>query len=201
VIEYLKNKFVMDIIWSGGGTAVMGVCGISINMIIAVKYGAENLGIFNQVLSIYVITSIISVWGMQDSVVIFSAEKSNRHELKGSLLLSPLVSVFTISLLITISLTYFSPLLSGIFDSPNIEYALRNILLGLPFFSINKIYMAFLNGTRRMKLYSICYHRNPVNPFLLCLYQTQDFFGYFCLDKNPFHFWYKSVFFFCFGTG
>jgi len=155
MIKYLKNKFVKDVLWSSGSTVLMGVCGIFINILIGGKYGPTNLGIFNQALSVYLIASIFSVWGIHVSIVKHSAEKKSINESNGSLLSSALANVIVISGTISFFLILFSEKLSLLFNSPTLEYSLRNFMIGIPLFSLNKVYMAFLNGKRQMKKFAI----------------------------------------------
>ncbi|MCP4148293.1 MAG: flippase [bacterium] len=152
--ELLKKKFVKDVSWTLIATFIKSLSGILINILVGNFYQAEGLGIFGQVLAIYLILSIISTFGINNSVLKYTAEcKEDPHTLRqlvtSALVLSVLLATTLIGLFHMIISLY-----PALITTSTIMPPLRNTLIALPFFSANKVLMGFLNGMRRMRLYS-----------------------------------------------
>lgn len=151
----LKTKFAIDVLWTFSSRLVVAVSGIILNVLIGNYYSAEGLGVFNQVFSIYMIVTIFSVFGINNSVLKHTAEFEDDGGKLGELLSSSLIIVFFFSI-ISVLIIFTSILTFGytIENKPLLE-ALEIIILALPFFSLNKIFISFLNGRRQMKLLSV----------------------------------------------
>src|SRR5256885_13809009 len=69
-----RRKFLTD--WGANFASVglLGITGIALNSIIAQVYGAAVLGIFNQVYAIYILGSQLATFGIQFSVLKYTAE-------------------------------------------------------------------------------------------------------------------------------
>ena len=132
----------------------MGISGILINVLIAKFYSIEILGIFNQLYSLYILFSQLSVFGIHFSMLKNISHYYDESKTK-QLIFSSGIYIVCFTSLLTILLCYFSSKLWIIyFHSSGVKEGLIYILPALVFFSLNKTYLAFYNACRRMKAYA-----------------------------------------------
>lgn len=149
----IKNKFAVDSIWNLGSIVIIALSGILLNVVIGNIYKASGLGIFNQALAIYGILAIIAVFGINSSVLKYSAQYNNKkNELEKILTSSSLLSLTLGIIITTISLTVIS-ILPYFHNKIDLYNTLKTIIIGLPLFSLNKVLLGFLNGLRKMISY------------------------------------------------
>lgn len=142
-------------LWTLSGRISAAASGFALNIVIGNFYSVEGLGVFNQALAVYMIAILFTVFGINTSVLKYSAEfKENREKLK-DVLSSSMVMVLVISTTLTLLLYGVLFLAGKYLKNQPLVNALNVILLALPFFSLNKILVALLNGLRRMKLFAI----------------------------------------------
>lgn len=155
LLSSIKKKFVSDSLWLMLAQVVLAVSGILINIIIGNYYGAIGLGVFNQALSIYIIASSFAALGLNNATLKFTAEHDFTDE-KGTYLLSTnLAIISTLSVIIAVGICLFSVYSSTFFSSDIVAKSVAINMIALPLFSINKNLMAFHNGRREIKLFSI----------------------------------------------
>jgi O-antigen/teichoic acid export membrane protein len=150
----VSKKFSADVMWAMSGFAVMGFCGILLNIFIAKYYGASALGVFNQVYAVFILFSQFSVAGVHLSVlknvVRFGTDRKKSDAIiSASIYLTAAISivVFTIVFLLRDFFGY-------IFNSRNVAVGLAYGSPGLFFWALNKVYLAFHNACRRIKIFS-----------------------------------------------
>ena len=115
-MKSIKYDFVFNYI----SFIILGISGISINLIIGRFYGAEILGAFNQTLSTYIVFSMLGSGGINYSLLQTVSENSdNNHKLKeivkGSIL--PTIFISSPSVLISPKNISTLKLLIFFFDS------------------------------------------------------------------------------------
>ncbi|MDD2224786.1 MAG: oligosaccharide flippase family protein [Candidatus Shapirobacteria bacterium] len=150
-----KQKFTIDTIWNLASTLILAVSGILMNIVIGNQFKSEGLGVFNQALSIYGVLSIIAVFGVNSSVLKYSAQHKDNDTKCNDLLISSILFTLILSVSLTLLFFFIIPFLPYFNRNPNLLLATRLIILGIPFFSINKILLSFLNGIRKMKSYAV----------------------------------------------
>jgi len=135
--------------------AIVGGVGLLLNIVIARSYGATHLGIFNQVYAIYILLSQLAVSGVHLSILKvtaqFSKEQNTIRDSFSAALSLTIITTGSITLLAYIGRGIFSYALS----SPEVSNGLVLALPGLFLFSLNKTFLALLNGLRQMKAFSI----------------------------------------------
>ena len=149
-----RRKFLTD--WSANFASVglLSVTGIVLNSVIATVYGAAVLGIFNQVLAIYVLGSQLATFGIHFSVLKHVAEFHDDENAVAQCVASSLAAVAACAA-ITVVLFF------GMFRYSPIQPFSREVAVGvfymLPalwFFAINKTLLNALNGRQANKLYA-----------------------------------------------
>ena len=138
-----------DIFWNYVSLMIMAIMGLAINSIIIKFYNSSVLGIYNETYTWYMILSQISVWGLHMAVVKYVPETEDAEErcaiLNAALLMAILTSATTIVVaFVLMSLLDFSWKLS-----------LHRAVLGLLMFSVNKVFLNYLNAAGKMTLYAM----------------------------------------------
>lgn len=159
-------KIRTDLIWNLASFVVMAVCGLSINIIIALLYSQSALGLFNQSFAFHIILSQIAVAGLQFSALKHVAENNHLPSgsadcIKSALLLGILLSTF-----VTLVFAMTIPFWAGILGSPELHKSLTYLLPGIFLFPLNKIMLLSINGLQHMRAYAIF---NAARYFLICL--------------------------------
>lgn len=148
-------KFVQDSAYIFISYIILALSGIFANIIIGNTYGAEGLGVFNQAVSLYMIFGLIAVFGLNTSVVKFVAQYNLAPEVQKEIFTSASVLATSISITLAFILWNLGHRFPALYFNIEVTRSLSIIILSLPFFTQNKIYMALLNALRHMKTYAI----------------------------------------------
>jgi O-antigen/teichoic acid export membrane protein len=151
----IKSKFAVDSFFNLMSVILLGICGLLLNFTIARKYGAQTLGVFNEVYAFYIIFSQFAALGVQVSSLKHIAQFSESSEQCKNIFSGAFIIVVVSSSLVSAVLYYSRFLIAGVFGSPEIATGILWVIPGLWCFSINKLFMNVLNGLRRMKEYAV----------------------------------------------
>jgi len=154
--QVLLGKFGTDVMWNVASLAVLAVCGIIMNIIIAWYYTPDILGAFNQVYAFYMVFSQFAVAGIHLSVLKYVAQYSTKPGTYRSLFT---VALFLSSGFAIVACIVFW-LIRGEFgrlmlNNSGVSTGVAYATVGLFFFSINKVFLSMLNGLSRMKSYAV----------------------------------------------
>lgn len=133
----------------------MGISGILMNAIVAATMGVAALGVFNQIMAVYVLTSQVAVGGVHYSGLKHVAEYADDPEALGRISWSALFVVCLASVFAAICVYLASGTIGRIMDSPDTGEGIALASPGLIFFAINKVLLSILNGLRRMKAFAV----------------------------------------------
>ena len=151
----LNRKFNQDLLWNYGSLAVLAFSGILINLIIAGQYGAEALGIFNQVYAVYVMASQFAVGGLQYSALKHVAEGAGDRCRQGQAAWSGVCIVLVWAVPLAAMVYLLSGVIGAVMDSVAVGRAMGLAAPGLAFFALNKVLLGILNGLRHMREFAI----------------------------------------------
>ncbi len=150
-----QHKLTGDIAWSIGSFFVLASSGIVINISVTAFRDVASLGVFNLSYAVYIVISQFAVWGIHYSVLRHAAYYKESADERGPMLITAgviaLVFGFAFALL-TISV---APLAGILFDSPVTGSSIHYAALGLILFPLNKVLLAYLNGLREIKTFSL----------------------------------------------
>lgn len=149
------GRFGRDVSWNMGSVAVLAVAGILISGVIGRYYGAAALGMFNQVFAVYNVASQISVAGLQLSVLRYVSEHVRDKAMCSRVFSSSIPIILLTSILVGGALVLMRSGIGALLHSPAVSSGLLVVVPGMVFFAVNKIFMAVLNGHRRMRAYAI----------------------------------------------
>ena len=149
------QKLSQDIAYSLGSFFVLAISGIVINIVITGLRDAAALGVFNIAYAVYIIASQFAVWGMHYSVLRHSAYHEDDARERGRMLMTAIACALGMGMVAAVAIVAAEPLLAKVFSSDTTGRAIRNAALGLTIFPLNKVLLAYLNGLRLMKAFSI----------------------------------------------
>lgn len=153
-MKLLSEKFSRDVLWSFMAFAFMGITGILLNLIIGRFYGPEALGAFNQVYAVYIALSQFAVFGLWFSTLKHVPEHVANDESNNAVIISAIFLVFISSTIFTFATFLLLGPVETFFDSPAVAKGCLFILPGLWGYSVNKVFLAILNGHRNMKAFA-----------------------------------------------
>lgn len=156
VRESLRHqKLTQDIAFSMGSFVVLAISGIVINIVITALRDAAALGVFNIAYAVYIVVSQFAVLGLHYSVLRHTAYYHESAVERGRMLFTASLMVLALGFLAAGAMILAQPLFDSFFSSTNASQAIRNSALGLLLFPLNKVLLAYLNGLRQMKAFSI----------------------------------------------
>ena len=165
------------IAWNYIAFLFLGISGISINLIISFFYEPTTLGIFNQTIAVYIIFSMLGSGGINYSVLRSIASSKEKEIVE--IIIGALIPNIILSFLSSLLLSYLAIPISKLLESPFLEKSIYFIIPGVFFFSINKVYLAIINGFNQIKKFSlfniIRYLLILLNLFLVSLNNLEGF--------------------------
>ena len=147
-----KDKFTGDTGWLVLSQTILMGSGLLVNLIIGYWYGAEQLGVFNQILGFYLILTTFFSLGINNSIIQkISTQSSNQHSkiFKSNFFITTVSTIFLTGLVLLIT-----RLIPEIFSSNELAKGLFIAALSFPLFNWNKNFMAYCTGTRNQKLFA-----------------------------------------------
>ncbi|MCH7833089.1 MAG: oligosaccharide flippase family protein [Proteobacteria bacterium] len=148
------GKFLTDTAWNYAAFAIMAATGVILNFFIAMHFGIETLGVFNQIYAVYIVTAQLAVMGLHDSVQKHNAEYPDLPERLEVLSAAALWLALGSGLLTAILIFALSGPIGRLADSEAVGRGIAMAAPGLLFFALNKVLMGILNGRRRMKAFA-----------------------------------------------
>jgi len=155
VKEMLRLKFIKDTIWVLVGNVVLGVFGILVNVALVSHFGAEGLGQFALAFSVYLMTHIVALLGLDQAVTKFISEAADDPQHVGRVLTAALILVAAAAGIVTAAAWAVRPVLAWVYPEADLLPLYTVLLMGLPLFAINKLLAGYLNGMRDMKAYAV----------------------------------------------
>jgi O-antigen/teichoic acid export membrane protein len=143
--------------WSLAGFAVVGISGLLLNLIINNRYGSTILGQFNVLLAVFIIGGQVGSMGIQASVLFHTPRARSLGRPTRQVLVSALKLNVASSSLCVVVVIGGGELILRAAGNEVYRSGLHAIAIGLFLFPINKLFLAHLNGLRRIRLFSIIF--------------------------------------------
>ena len=166
IVDILKrlhtSQFQQGVIWNMVSLAMLGVCGIVMNVLIALFYDVTALGVFNQVFAAYILFSQFAAGGIHFSVLRSIAAHSDDLQMCRKIVMGALIPV--IGLAVTFSVLFWigrHPI-GYILDSTAVSTGITWAAPGLFFFAVNKVLMGAINGMSWMKKFAVLQAVRPI---------------------------------------
>lgn len=147
-----KTKIAADSAWSYGAYGVMAASGLLLNLVIGDGFGAAGLGVFTQVMAVFVVTSHLSALGLHNaafrSIALAPADAA-------AILASAVAAALPFAVVATLLLILCAQPIGQLLDSPATGRAILWMAPGILFFGINKIGLAALNALTLMRRHAL----------------------------------------------
>jgi len=150
-----SHKLTRDIAWTLGSFALLALSGIVINLVVAGVRDAAALGVFNQAYAVYIIASQLATLGLHYSVLRHAALHEDDAAERGRMFQTAAVCALLLGVVAAAVVGLGAGLLGRLFDSEATGRAIGWAATGLSLFSLNKVLLAYLNGLRRMRAFSV----------------------------------------------
>ena len=150
-----RRRFQRDVVWNLASFALLGVAGITLNVLIGWHYRAEGLGVFNQVVAAYIVFSMLATAGIHMSVLRSVAEADGDEETARASVLGALLPAVLLSGLVTLVFLACAGPLAALLKSEGVGIGMQAAAPGLFFFGLNKTLLAVENGRRRMRAFAV----------------------------------------------
>ena len=150
-----QHKLSQDIAYSMGSFVMLAISGIVINVVVTACRDAAALGAFNLAYAVYIVMSQFAVWGIQYSVLRHSAFHKDSPVERGTMLCTAACMVTALGAVATLVLLLAEPLFARLFNSVQTGQAIHYAAFGLLLFPLNKVLLAYLNGLRAMRAFSV----------------------------------------------
>lgn len=149
------GKLSRDIAWTIGSFAILAASGLVINIVVVSARDAAALGVFNQAYAVYMVASQLAVFGLHYSVLRHAAYHEAEPDQLGRLLPTAGACAAVLGLLMAALVLVLAPHLGRYFGSEETGRAIAWSAAGLLLFPLNKVLVFYLNGLRRMRMFSI----------------------------------------------
>ena len=149
VLKFYNIKFVSDSFFTLLSHLIVGFSGLLLNTIISNYYGISDLGVVNQSLSIFMIITTLSNFGIQTSSQKHSSQFANSSgKLKIIFTSSIIATIITSFIIISffLLLIYLFPVL---IKSKQILDIVTLLLFSVPFFALNKTINNFFSWYKK----------------------------------------------------
>jgi O-antigen/teichoic acid export membrane protein len=157
-----EQKLRRDVAWNFGAFMVLGVSGIALNVAIARLFDSTALGVFNQVLTFYILIPQLAVFGVHFSVLKLVSEHGESENMRREIVTAGLIVVLPITA-VTVLVTYLvAESLGRLLYSDEVIAGLIVVLPGIALFSLNKLFINVLNGMRMMRAFALAQVSRPL---------------------------------------
>lgn len=146
-----RHKLSSDVIWNYLSVGITAICGAAFSIIISFFYPENVLGRFNTIYSYYIVMSQLCVCGIHMAIVKYAAEKKN--EAIGILIKAMIITALTASIMSGMFYCIIN-LVFRRFIGDSMVSSFNTITISLILFSLNKVFLGWLNGKMLMKAYA-----------------------------------------------
>lgn len=149
------RKLSGDILWTLGSFGVLAASGLVINVAVAGFRDAAALGVFNLAYAVYIIVSQVAVLGVHYSVLRAAAQYHGDLWERSAMLLAAVALSLALGSAFGAAVFAGGGFFAALFDSEESGRAISYAGLGLCFFAVNKVLIAYINGLRHMRAFSV----------------------------------------------
>jgi O-antigen/teichoic acid export membrane protein len=150
-----SHKLSRDIAWTLGSFVLLAASGMVINLVVAGVRDAAALGVFNQAYAVYIVASQLATLGLHYSVLRHAALHESDEVVRGRMFFTAAACALGLGVAAALVVGLGAGAFATLFDSPATGRAIAWAATGLTLFSLNKVLLAYLNGLRRMKAFSV----------------------------------------------
>lgn len=170
MIKYIKDKLQVHnlsyFISNYFSFSLQVLLGFLIFTVIYYRKGANELGIFIQSYTFFVLLGQLSVIGINESVL----QKISSKNKEKNIFLNAFISVIFFLILFCIILYNFFPLIVGFFKSEELFYSNSYLYLAIFFFGLNKLAFSYFIANKKLNYFAFLNFLRPFNLSLLIIF-------------------------------
>ncbi len=148
------RKFSFDVGWVFFASIVGLLIGFPLKIILARWLGPSDLGLYQMVVTVLDIASLVATLGIGVALIKYVAEYKKDKDKLAQIMTPGLLGSIIPGLIAGISLYALSGMIAGIFNTPELAHLLKIIAFTLPISAFVGALVGILNGLREMKTYS-----------------------------------------------
>jgi len=152
-MEQVK-KFTFDVGWVLISSGVTLLIGFLLRIVLARWLGAADLGLYQMVITVQGIATLIATLGIPMALTKYVAEHKDNKDKLSQTTTSGIISSAIFGIVTGILLYALSGVLAGIFNMPELAYLLKILAFALPFTSLLEALLGLFNGLREMKTFA-----------------------------------------------
>lgn len=150
------NKLKKGITWNLVSYIFLGIFSVCSYYLITWRYGDAALGSYNIVLSVFMLSGHLGVFGLQSAALYFIPKQNGDLKQLGCCFSSFLLIILIAGTLVSVSICLSANFIGGvIFASDGVETGLKVIMPAIILFSVNKFFAGYLNGLGCMKEFAL----------------------------------------------
>ncbi|MBN1600770.1 MAG: flippase [Chitinispirillaceae bacterium] len=148
--------FLRDTGWSLASLMVTAALQFVLRAFLANYFGPEDLGLYTLAFTVYALGLVFSGFGINSGMVKYIAEnKADNLNIKRFVSGGVTFSLIIGSMLGLILFLSAQPIADYFFNMPELAILIKIVSFAFPFIAIEKAVLGFLNGLRRMRLFSV----------------------------------------------
>lgn len=151
----LDRKFISDVAWNVVSLGVIGIAGLTLNIIIARYYGPSTLGSFGQVFAFLIIAAQAGVGGFVFGILHYLPRVAKGSPSQDAVFASALYPTMALAAVVAIGVWLLSGILGDLLGSPSTGVGLQLVSPAIFLFAVNKCLLFGLNALRSMRLFAM----------------------------------------------
>lgn len=156
VKNVLAGRFQRDVLWNLPSLVFLAASGIALTIGIGSAYDRATLGVFQQVLAVYILFSQLAVGGgINLSALKAIAEHPEDRARTTAIVVGSLVPTLVLAALATGLYVALSGPIAAMLQSDGVAAGIAASAPGLFLFAVNKVLLSVVNGLRRMRAFGV----------------------------------------------
>lgn len=149
------KKFAFDVGITFIATMIITLIGFILSIFLARYLGPSDLGVYRIALTFNMIALLICGIGIPPAMIKYLAEYKDDKTKIDQYTSSGILTSILLGIFFTLFFYFTSGIFADIFKMPLLSDLIKIIAFSFPFALLNNVLLAFFNGLRKMKLYSI----------------------------------------------
>jgi O-antigen/teichoic acid export membrane protein len=148
---------------------VLGISGVATNIVLSRAYGADVLGAFNQLLSIYVVGSQLASGGSHLAAIRLIPLHAGDDRRERAIVIAALAMALGLSCVVGLAMVSGRSSLEAMFDSRLVGSGLNALTVALVMSGANKVFLGALNASERHNAFALVQSLRPLLVLIGCV--------------------------------
>jgi stage V sporulation protein B len=152
-----SKKFALDVATILVASAFNMFLAFLISVLLGRYLGAEDLGLYRIIASIYAIVLLIAALGLPSALIKYVAEYKSDQNRLNEIVSSGIITSLLLAAIAMPALYFLSGPLAYFFHMPRLSDLFKILSIVFPFILVDQVLLGMFNGLREMKWYAIYY--------------------------------------------